>query len=373
LTISSARQASSELAPKSPKLAVTPQALLAAAKSAQFPRLTLLVGAEEYLIRQTLASLLNVVATPEIREFDFTHLRGENTDGNTLWNALTTLPLLAAQRVIVLENPAKLDDRATERLTKFLTKPSATTTLLLVQIVEDKLAFDFPLDNVAVCEFATVQKSLNRSTWATNYVARFGKQLTREALDYLLSSSTDDVGDLAAKLDATILYAGDLPEVDMAMVMKVSGVTTTHTVWELEDAILKGKSGEALNIAKSFLDGGEKLIVLLGFHRRSLLLLWQLATLLRRNSGPELIAGVEKLMGRKSFKFNDFKARIRALGEPRIRELVSELLEVESVLKGRSGEDGAQRRYFEWLCHISESAVERQEPSRLRKSSLVSQ
>jgi DNA polymerase III delta subunit len=342
------------LAPKSPKLAVTPQALLAAAKSAQFPRLTLLVGAEEYLIRQTLASLLNVVATPEIREFDFTHLRGENTDGNTLWNALTTLPLLAAQRVIVLENPAKLDDRATERLTKFLTKPSATTTLLLVQIVEDKLAFDFPLDNVAVCEFATVQKSLNRSTWATNYVARFGKQLTREALDYLLSSSTDDVGDLAAKLDATILYAGDLPEVDMAMVMKVSGVTTTHTVWELEDAILKGKSGEALNIAKSFL-------------------LWQLATLLRRNSGPELIAGVEKLMGRKSFKFNDFKARIRALGEPRIRELVSELLEVESVLKGRSGEDGAQRRYFEWLCHISESAVERQEPSRLRKSSLVSQ
>lgn len=361
------------MAAKAPSVTHTPHTLFAAAKKGELPAVTLLIGTDEYLIRQTSTSILNVIATPEIRDFDFNHFRGDAVDGNTLWNALTTLPLLASKRVILLENPAKLDDRATERLTKYIELPSPTTILLLVQIIEDRISLDLPLDKIAVCEFAFVQKNLNRSEWATKHVARSKKQLSREALDYLLNSSSSDIGDLAAKLDAAILYVGDETEIDVSTIMKVSGVTTTFTIWNLEDAILKGRSGEALKIAKSFLDGGEKLPMLLGFHRKSLLLTWKLATLMRKYSGPTLDENVRKLMGQKSFKFNDFKAQVKALGEARIRGLVEELLEVESVLKGRSGEEGAHRRYFEWLCHMSEIAANRQEPSRLNRSSLVSQ
>lgn len=362
----------SSLAAKTSRQDVTPQLLLAAAKKGEFPPVTLLVGAEEYLIRQTVKSLLDVLVTADVRDFDFTHLRADNLDGNALWNALTTLPLLAPGRIVVLDNPAKLEDRALERLAKYCERPAPTTTLLLVQIVEERSALDLPLEHIAVCEFASVQKNLNRSQWAGSYVQRFGKKLSREALDYLLSSSSADIGDLASKLDAAVLYVGDEQEIDSATIMKVSGVTTTFTPWDFENAILKSDVREALGIGKSFLDGGEKLPVLLSYHRRFLLMLWQISTIIRKFTGSEQAAQVEKLMGRKKFKFNDFKNKARSLGEPKIRLLVEELLEVEATLKSRSGEEGAIRHYYEWLCHITENAANSLEPGRLLRSSLGS-
>jgi DNA polymerase III delta subunit len=349
----------------------TVAALLKAARAGTAPLVVCFVGSEEFLLRQAVADYLAVIAPPEVRDFDFTQLRGESVDGNTLYNALTTLPFMAAKRVVVIDDVLKLSDSAGERLAKYLASPSPSTHLAMVQVTEPRVRVPaFPGGKVVVLQFDELRDAA-RVAWAIEYSKHHGKTLTRDAAQYLIESSAVDLVDLAAKLDMASLYAGSDSEISVATLQRVAGVTSEFTVFNLEDAILKGGAGEAYRIAKSLLDGGIPLLGLLGYQRRTLIKLWQLAYAETHLKGSEQEAARKQVMGRQDWKLQEFTRRARALGEAGLRRAVAGLLEVEILAKNRSGESGAWAGYFEWLYETCQSAGGKSEPKFRNRSILV--
>ncbi|MBI5059046.1 DNA polymerase III subunit delta [candidate division KSB1 bacterium] len=350
----------------------TVEKLLSDARKGNAPAVAFLVGSEDFLLRQALAEYLAVIAPPDVRDFDFTQLRGESVDGNTLYNALTTLPFMAPKRVVVLDDALKLDEAPGARLAKYLSSPSPSTLLVMVQVTDPgNRPPAIPTGKLFVLRFDGLREP-ERIAWAVDFCKRHGKSLSREASQYLIESSSAELTDLSAKLVMAILYVGDVEEITPATLLRVSGVTSEFTVFNLTDAILKGQRGEACRMAKSLLDGGEALLGLLGFQRRFLIKLWQVGSVDRHSKGADLEARKKAILGGQAWKSHEFTARARALGEQGLRRAVSGLLDVEILAKNRSGESGARARYFEWLYETCRPAGSTSEPKFRNRSILLS-
>jgi DNA polymerase III subunit delta len=343
---------------------------------------------EEPLLRFALKSYLKSIITPGMMDFDYSEFRGSEIKADFLWNALTTMPLMSNRRVVLLEltgslrtkadEPTELEgdsiaeqDKATgkkknadnsdrakmlEVLKRFIEKPVPTTELIATHVYEDSRDSSIPnwLEAVTHVKFDELKISEQRLMWAKNYVKRYDKTISDEALQYLIDSSSHGVGDLASKLDNAALYVGEARAINVQILMKVSGVTSEYTVYNLEDAILAQKPQEAHKIARSLLEGGEELLRLLSGHRREILRLWQVKRALRKDEawqrGEEAQRFYQGLYGKKIFKINEFKRAARAISEERFQEAIVGLLDVEIRAKTSSERP---TRYYEWLWMIS--------------------
>jgi DNA polymerase III delta subunit len=342
---------------------MTPAEFKQALRKGKKYSILLLRGSEEFLLREVLQEYLAQTVTEAAADFDFSELRGQDVDGKTLWNALTTLPLLAEQRVVVLDATSDLKTDAAESLALYSKHPAPTTALVIVQVTEgrdDRLS-GLP-SSVSVVEFAGL-KPHERSAWAVAYAKKQGKTLGDEAVQYLIETSSSTLFDIAAKLDHAILYAGNDVEISVHILMKVSGISSEYTVFHLEDAILKQQPMEAHRIARSLLEGGEALLRLIATHRGFLLRLWQICSVLEKSKKGTKVADVNKLyesvLKKQMFKLNSFKYASEQLGLVRIQGAVQGLLELEVLAKSGSQEP---YRYYEWLWKLAAPARISKEP-----------
>jgi DNA polymerase-3 subunit delta len=280
-----------------------------------------------------------------------------------LWNALTTLPFVGERRLIVLDLNGEPRKDAAEALTQYLRRPSHTTTLVMVSSEGGKIDWgeQRPQSLVEV-EFKPLSES-ERMAWAEAFVKRSGKKLHPDAASYLVQTSSKYLSDLVAKLSHAILFVGDEPEISVHNLMKVSGVTSEFTVYNLEDAILGRNAIEAQRIAKSLLEGGEALLRLLAFHRGTLMRLWQAHRTVRKPEAWQKSGEADKfwkeLLIRQPFKINSFKAAAQRTNEVQLRNAIQHLLQLEVEAKTGTHE---VHQYFEWLWRVCGQGWKPSEP-----------
>jgi DNA polymerase III subunit delta len=325
----------------------------------------LLKGTEEFLLRSALKTFLAAVVKPEAEAFDFMELRSQEVDGETLWNALTTLPLLAEKRIVVLELTGEPKAATGEALKAYLSRPSSTTTLVLILIVENKNDLSGVTWPPAVTQVEFLELGeRERLAWARQYLTEIGKKMGEDALEYLIDTSSKSLADIAAKINHAAMFIGSDPEINVQVLQQVSGVTSEYTVFQLEDAILRQNGGEAHRAARSLLEGGEELLRLLANNRRTVVKLWKVHRASRKGSAWLNSDEAERfwgsLFGRQSFKIESFKQAACAIGEARLHAAVQGLLDVE--LRAKTGFD-KPARYYEWLWNISTANDSRSEPS----------
>ncbi len=344
------------------RLGMNPAQFLKAVESGkQFPVL-LLYGEEEYLIREAARLYLDRIADETTRQFDVAEFRGEDVDSIALWNALTTLPLLAAKRVVVIDTPTDLSEKAKERLERYLAHVAPTTLLCMTEVLEDKRT-TLPwsgMSGVTSVHYPALSREAERRAWVQSAVKRAGRTIDADALDYVTANSPADLGELAAKLRSVMMYLGDAGQITLASVVALGGESPELNLFKLEDAILKGKRAEALRTARGMIEGGSKVLGLLGYHRRTVYKLWRLSAI----RGEVSEADARKILGGQTFKLPDFRSAARRLGAERIREFIRELLEVEIAGKTGGGEESALGRYYSWLWKISVAGERAPEASR---------
>ena len=109
-------------------VSLTPAAFFAAVrKGKRFP-LLLLRGNEDYLLRQAVERVYCGRARSGRRRTSIlTNSAARMSSVETLWNALTTLPLLAASRMVVLELSGEPKKELAEVIKRYAARPSATT------------------------------------------------------------------------------------------------------------------------------------------------------------------------------------------------------------------------------------------------------
>ncbi len=154
-------------------------------KGKRFP-LLMLRGTEEYLLRQALAEYIKTALDPAAADFDYNEFRSQEVTGEILWNALTTLPLLASSRMVVLELSGEPKKDVVEVLSRYAARPSATTQLVLVSVESSKLARGADLPPAVVEVVFHELRDADRAQWAADYSKQRGATLKPDAQSYLI-------------------------------------------------------------------------------------------------------------------------------------------------------------------------------------------
>lgn len=320
--------------------------------------IVVLGGSEDYLLRHTLQEYLDRIVTPDAEAFDYTEFRGADVEGKILWNALITLPLMSDRRVVLWEITGEVSKEALDALTRYAQHPSPTTRLIIDlsgASADVRLANALATPHVTTVEFRALREN-ERAAWVERYVQSQGKTIEEDAVRYVVETSAKSLSDLASKLNHAILYIGEAKEVTVQVLMRISGVSSEYTVYNLEDALMGQKPEQAHRIARALLEGGEALLRLIAFHRGMVLKLWQVKSVLKKPAAWERSAEAtltyEGILGRQIFKKDAYRHAAKQLDEHHLKDAVTGLVEVEVRAKSESDDP---YYYYEWLWRFATS------------------
>lgn len=291
-------------------------------------------GEEQFLKRQALTLLRELVLGPEDDGFALSHHPGDKATFAAVRDELATLPFLSPRRLVVVEGADPFVTRERARLEKYVAAPSATGVLVLdVQSwrADTRLAKELPDAAVLSCKSpATARLPEWCVKWCT---ARHGKPLPLAAARLLVDLVGPDMGLLDQEMGKLAVYAGEAERIEAADVDRLVGNSRNENTWKIFDLIGSGKSGEALTFLNRLLDQGEEHMKLLGAFSMQMRRLAQAARL--HGIGTSVGEALEQV-GVPPFARRQAEQHLRHLGRRRLDLLYDWLLETDLGMKGSS-------------------------------------
>jgi len=322
----------------------------------------LFMGPEEYLQRADAEYYIDSLVPASHRDFDLTRIAGDELKEDKwpkspLRVALTQLPLLGSYRVLLVDNAGDLKKEIVKGLIVYLKSPNPALRLLLVDSREKLREEPLKelLEHLVAVSYQYLEEG-ERIDWVINYLREHRKRITDEAVHCLVQTSTQSLSELAAKLDHATLFVGDVPEIDIFAVQRISGITSKVTVFDLERALHKGSLSESLQMARRILEGGESVLKLIAYLHRSLILIWQI---LRIPHSKDKDQELRRILGKRYFVKDQEKKLVvrdsfvraaKVMRLPTIERALLGLLDLEITLKTRTVEEDIL--FYHWLWQV---------------------
>lgn len=318
------------------------------------PPFCALFGDEPFLKGLVLADLRRTVLGEGEADFALTRFDGRTADWRTVSDELLTVGLFGGGRRLVLVEDA--DDFVSDhrgQLESYVARPSRTGTLALVVGTwpsNTRLAKQAAANGLAVECKAPPQARLVK--WLAALAReRHGARLERDAVESLLEIVGPELGLLDQELAKLAAAAGgDI--IGAEKVRQLVGGWRAKTAWDMLDAAVEGRTGEALVELDRLLLSGENPIAIMG----------QIAATLRRlaaatrfieqteaSGGRANLRQALELAGVKSFVVQKTEAHLRRLGRQRAGQIYRWLLEADLALKGVSSAAARARTVLEQL------------------------
>jgi DNA polymerase-3 subunit delta len=224
-----------------------------------------LAGDDDFQKEEAMKRLIEVAVDPTTREFNLDLLRAQDLNAKSLEGILTSLPMMANHRVVVIRDAGSLKRDADKVLRAFLKKPSSDLVLILVEASGGKTDKDLQ-KLTTVFEFTPLSAD-DVPNWITQRAKKqFKTAITPRAADLLQNALGNDLQHLVTELDKLSSYTNG-KEITEEAVAEVTGVKRGETVTDLLDAIGYRDVGKALKLVNHVLaqpkTSGVQLIMLL--------------------------------------------------------------------------------------------------------------
>jgi DNA polymerase-3 subunit delta len=254
-------------------------------------------GAETILKDEAVATLLDALLDPGLRDFNLDLLSAQTLDPEQLGAVCSSLPMMADRRVVVVRDVEawKRKSKAKLAAAKTLTQLGDTTVVILVQGNDDAPDTELIKPCTPVDCAAPTGDALD--AWLDARLDTAGVTLEPDAREHLLRATTGDLGLLAAEC-AKLGGLGGGASLDRETVGALVGIRFGETADDWRDAILRDDLSTAARLLPRLLEqtgtSGVRLVMLLG---SSLLALqWGRATAeAKRIKGPALAQAVKSL------------------------------------------------------------------------------
>src|SRR3954471_5111694 len=174
--------------------------LRAATKEKAFAPAYYFHGEDDYLKEEELKRLVDAAVDPATRDFNFENLRGGDLDAEALGSIVSTPPMMAERRVVVVRDVSALKKDARAMLDKYLKNPAPDVMLALIAPAGAKSDAKLAAVTVAI-EFAPLTG--NRiPKWISYYVEHDLKSsITDGAVTLLQEAAGTDLAQLRVELD----------------------------------------------------------------------------------------------------------------------------------------------------------------------------
>lgn len=239
------------------------KALHAALKKRAFDPVYYFHGDDDFLKDRSVRELVDATVDPSTRDFNLEQRRGADLDAEALDSLLSTPPMLAERRVVVVRDVDKLKKDARKLLDDYLKRPAPDCVLLLVSATGVKAEKGLTDRSTAV-EFAPLVGD-RVPKWVVYQVETVLKRtITADAVSLLVEAVGEDLSQLAVELEKLASFSDDV--IDEDAVSAVVGVRREESLGALLDAVAARDATRALELIPGVMQQPKMNAVLLTMH-----------------------------------------------------------------------------------------------------------
>jgi DNA polymerase-3 subunit delta len=211
-------------------------------------------GPVDILKDEAVEAILERALEPGLRDFNLDQRSAGQLDPEAIFTLCTTLPMMAARRVVVLREVEgwKRKPKTRAAFLKYLEHPSAETVVVLVQgSAEEEPDRDLVRGGFSVaCEPLAPERARR---WLLRRATRLGVTLEEAAANHLLAATGGELAGVAAELEKLRALPPE-PPLTAEQVGALVGVRHGETIYDWRDAVLDGAAGRAARMIGPLLD-----------------------------------------------------------------------------------------------------------------------
>jgi DNA polymerase-3 subunit delta len=205
-----------------------------------------IVGEDDYQKDDAVRQLTDAVLDPQSRDFNLDTRTAADLDAGTLGSLLSTPPMMAERRVIVVREVGALKKEARKALDHYLESPASDLLLILVAASGSKL--DTGLSDAATLLQFDPLTGDRIPKWIAHHAANdLGVRITESAVELLQAAVGSDLHQLAAELDKLVSFTQG-NEITEDAVSAIVGVRRGETQADLLDAVADRNVTRALEL-----------------------------------------------------------------------------------------------------------------------------
>jgi len=207
-----------------------------------------ITGEDDYQKEDAVRQLIEAAVDPSSRDFNLDVRRAADVDAETLSVLLSTPPMLAERRVLVVREAGSLKKEARKVLDEYLKNPVPDLLLVLTGASESKA--DSALTNSAtVLEFDLLTGDRIPKWIAHHANGELGVRISESAVELLQAAVGSDLHQLAGELDKLASFIeGRDEEIGEDAVSAIVGVRRGETPADLLDAVADRNVSRALEL-----------------------------------------------------------------------------------------------------------------------------
>ncbi|MCR5829521.1 MAG: DNA polymerase III subunit delta [Lachnospiraceae bacterium] len=212
-------------------------------KKQELRKIYLLSGSETYLVRHCVRMLKKAaLGSDEEADMNFTSYNEQNFDFKAFYDTVSTVPFLAAYRVVLLEG-CKIGDEI-DTFVSMLDEMPQTTLIIMVEKSIDKKTklYKAVAKHGYVCDLSELTGQ-NRIDFIVRELNKYGKGVTGSVAAYFAENVGGDLYNLMNEAHKVASYAGDRDHITKADIDEVCIMQTENRIFDLIGEIA-AKRGE---------------------------------------------------------------------------------------------------------------------------------
>ena len=248
---------------------MTPEALARELATGRLRGAYLVAGSEPLLRDEALAALRAAVLRDGPADFNFDRFEGDVASAGALRDALRTLPVFAARRLVWVREPAggrggwKALGEALGELAKEQARSETSVLVVSAGSIDRRTAWVRAFGDALVeCEPPRTTKEL--VAFVRDEAGRSGLRLGAGAAEALVERVGASLLGLRNELEKVGLLVGAGAPIERRHVLESAADLAEEPVWDLTDAIGEGRGGDALGVLGKVLAAGAPAPVVLG-------------------------------------------------------------------------------------------------------------
>ncbi len=192
-------------------------------------------GEDDFQKEGAMKKLIAAALDPTVRDFNLDVLRAQDVDPKSFDGIVSSMPMMAERRVVVIRDASALRKEARKSVERFLGKSSPDVLLLLVESAGGKT--DKDLTRLAtLLEFQPLPAD-EVPEWITHWATKeLGAEISPGAAELLQTAVGNDLHQLVMELDKLVSYTSGRAITEEA-VGAIVGIRRGETMTDLLDAI----------------------------------------------------------------------------------------------------------------------------------------
>jgi DNA polymerase III subunit delta len=217
-------------------------------KRGSFDGAYFITGEDDYQKDDAVRQLAGAALDPAARDFNLDTRRAAELDAETLGVLLSTPPMMAERRVVVLRDANALRKDARKALDEYLKSPSADLLLIMTAAAGTKPDTALSASATAL-EFDFLTGDRIPKWIAHHATSELGLRISESAVELLQAAVGSDLHQLSGELDKLASYVqGRDEEIGEDAVAAIVGVRRGETQTDLLDAVADRNVSRALEL-----------------------------------------------------------------------------------------------------------------------------